>query len=130
MRQNAENYKRDIIFIATAAVVGIIFGIILLFTKKSGDIVEVSVDGVVEAEFSLDKDAEYEIEGVNGGINHLMIRDGCAWMEDASCPDGLCVNMGKISLKGQSIVCLPNKVVVKIVSKKNDGGTEPDFING
>ena len=36
------------------------------------------------------------------------------WVEDSSCPDKICVKTGKISIPGQSIVCLPNKIVIYI----------------
>lgn len=38
-------------------------------------------------------------------------------MTDADCPDGLCVNQRPISSDGESIICLPNQVVVQIVSQ-------------
>ena len=34
---------------------------------------------------------------------------------DYVCPDGLCVGQGKISLTGERITCLPNRVMVEIV---------------
>ena len=51
---------------------------------------------------------------LNNGTNTLVIEDRAAWMEDALCPDHICVDMGKIRYSGQSIVCLPNRVVVSI----------------
>ena len=39
-------------------------------------------------------------------------------MEDADCPDKLCIKQGKIDSNGQKIVCLPNKTVVEIRSEK------------
>jgi hypothetical protein len=68
----------------------------------------------------------YEINGVNGGTNLLIIQDGEAWVEEASCPDGLCKNMGKISQVGQSVICLPNKVVVEILDKEGEVSGTPD----
>ena len=38
----------------------------------------------------------------------------------ASCPDKTCHNMGKISNSGEVIVCLPNKLIIKIENKKYD----------
>ena len=36
------------------------------------------------------------------------------FLKDTSCPDHLCEKMGRISSSGQSIICLPNRVVVEI----------------
>ena len=35
-------------------------------------------------------------------------------MDHADCPDKICVKTGKIKNKGEQIVCLPNKLVVKV----------------
>ena len=35
-------------------------------------------------------------------------------MTEADCPDKICVNTGKISKIGETIVCLPHRVVVEI----------------
>jgi hypothetical protein len=55
---------------------------------------------------------------VRGDIetNVLVIQDGYAYMKEADCPDGLCIHQGRIHKAGQSIVCLPNRVVVTIES--------------
>ena len=37
-------------------------------------------------------------------------------MEWADCPDQICVSHRKISRDGESIICLPNQVVVTIQS--------------
>lgn len=37
-------------------------------------------------------------------------------MTTANCPDKVCVHTGFINKPGQSIVCLPHKINVKIVS--------------
>ena len=42
-------------------------------------------------------------------------------MDDANCPDKLCVKQGKISKDGETITCLPNKVTVTVYG-------EDDFV--
>ena len=49
-----------------------------------------------------------------GCSNILIIENGVAWLEDADCPDKLCVRQGKVHLDGQVITCLPNKLTVTI----------------
>ncbi len=48
-----------------------------------------------------------------------MIRNGKADMTEADCPDKLCVKQRAISRNKESIICLPNKVVVEADSKEN-----------
>ena len=71
------------------------------------------MDGKVVQEFSLDDSIQYRIEGI-GGTNTLCIDEGSVWLKEADCPDRICVQTGKIRYAGQSIICLPHKVVVEI----------------
>jgi hypothetical protein len=75
------------------------------------------VDGAAVATFSLTEDREWLIDGVDGGTNSLVIQQGKVWLEEASCPDHLCVKQGTIQYAGESIICLPNKVVVEITGE-------------
>ncbi len=90
----------------------------LFLGKSTGTYVVVSVDSVEVARFPLDEDIVYEIKGYEGGINTLIIQNGVAHVEGSSCPDHLCEHMGKISSVGQSIICLPNRVVVEVIEDK------------
>ena len=74
----------------------------------------VSIDGVEYGRFPLAQDRMERIESADGAYNVLVIRDGEADVTESSCPDGICVKHRKISLQNESIVCLPNKVVVEI----------------
>ena len=110
--------KNDLILIGIL-VIGFlaILGIILVTNKKGAQVV-VSVDSLEVARFPIDKDIVYEIDGYEGGKNTLIIKDGEAYVVDSSCPDHLCEHMGKISKVGQSVICLPNRVVVEIADDK------------
>lgn len=54
------------------------------------------------------------------GHNKVVIAGGEVWMESADCPDKLCVGQGRISRSGQTIICLPNKVMVTIKGGKSE----------
>ena len=51
-----------------------------------------------------------------------MIENGIAYVTDADCPDQLCVHQKAASKNHESIICLPNKVVVEV-----DGSEESEF---
>ena len=59
------------------------------------------------------------------GDSYLEISGGRVRMVDSACPDKLCVRTGWISRPGESIVCLPNRVVIEIKSGEGD----PDVVN-
>lgn len=52
------------------------------------------------------------------GHNVLVIENGTVRMEESSCPDQVCVHTGTIDKPGQTIVCLPNRVVIEITGSK------------
>jgi len=97
----------------------------LLLFRGEGDSVIVTVDGELWAEFPLREDRTVEIK-TDRGVNLLVIRDGKAEIESASCPDGICSAHRAISRDGESIICLPNKVVVTVRATQDDA---PDVIS-
>lgn len=116
--------KADLLLLAAAFVFSAVLAAVLLL-RSPGGTVQVRVAGAVTAGYPLDVDASYTITGADGGMNLLVIEDGAARIEEASCPDGVCVHTGRIRRNGQSIVCLPNQVVVEIVSDtENSSGVD------
>ncbi|MCB7090639.1 NusG domain II-containing protein [Enterocloster bolteae] len=107
--------KRDLILaaaillIAAAAV-----GINHFIRRAPAAIAQVSVDGIVVETLELSKDTEITVTSSNGGTNHLIVKDGEIWCSDASCPDKVCVHQGKKHLNSDTIVCLPNQMIVTI----------------
>ncbi|MCI8632352.1 MAG: NusG domain II-containing protein [Lachnospiraceae bacterium] len=106
--------KADWILLGSLLAAGLLGGLLLFLTSKTGQRVQVRVGGEIQAVYRLEEEGRYRIEGAEGGSNILVIQDGKAWVEEASCPDGLCMHMGKIMQQGQSIVCLPNQVIIEI----------------
>ena len=97
---------------------GMIFLFQLLRDSGGAKEVTISVDGDVFGAYSLEEDQTVEI----GGTNRLVIEDGTARMEWADCPDQICVNHRPVSRNGESIICLPNEVVVSV-----KGGEEAEL---
>ena len=94
----------------------IAFGLWQLFLTE-GDAVVVIVDGVEVARYPLGQDREVPIETEGGGYNLLVIRDGRAFISEANCPDGRCARHNAVSLTTQTIVCLPHKVVIRVITE-------------
>lgn len=121
--------KADLILLAVVLALGAVLAAVLLL-RSSGGVAQVRVAGVVTASYPLDEDASYTITGADGGTNLLVIEDGSARIEEASCPDGVCVHTGRVRRDGQSIVCLPNQVVVEIVSESAENSSGVDITAG
>ena len=104
--------KKDIIFLVVVFIglAGIAAGFYLTH-QDTGASVEVIVDGPIQ------KDGKT--------TNLLVIKDGKADVTEADCPDKLCVHQKAISKTNETIVCLPNKVVVQVIGA---GESELDSI--
>ncbi|WP_288885095.1 NusG domain II-containing protein [uncultured Eubacterium sp.] len=92
----------------------------LKFSANDGEQVIVKVDKKEIARYDLNTDREVIIDGKDGGKNTLVIKDGKAYIKDATCPDKLCEHQGKIHMVGQSLICLPNRVIIEITDDKKD----------
>ena len=115
-----KNKKKDLILaLIILAVAACGFFINYMTHKKPAAWVEVSVDSEVVATFDLSKDVDTVIEGYGGGTNHLIIKDGVMWISEASCPDKVCIHQGRISMNGELVVCLPNRMIAKIVAPED-----------
>lgn len=108
--------------ILSLVLIAAILSIILALTSRDGGYIKVEINGKEIARYSLDEDGEYPI----GEGNVLAIEDGEAYMKYADCPDGTCVRTGRISKRGQTIICLPNKVAVTVV---DDGSGGADMVS-
>ena len=115
--------RNDMVFIAAVLVILSLAGLAFYFLREEGDIVAVEIDGKPYGTYALSEDRTVEIRTGEGGeeLNLLVIRDGKAFMETATCPDGICADHKPIFREGESIVCLPHRVVVivRTTSDKN-----------
>lgn len=113
-------YKKDLLLIAVILAIATAgFFMNALRRRQPAVWVEVTVDAGVIHTLDINQDTELDIRGFNGGTNHLVIRDGMAWIDDASCPDKICIHQGRIELSGQMIACRPNRVLVRVVSRED-----------
>lgn len=87
--------------------------------------VQIYQNNVLLKEYSLNSTEEivYVVEGKY--YNKIVIRDGEVFIESSNCPGTDCVHSGSISKPGRSLVCLPNKVEVRIT-----GTSSTDIVVG
>ena len=94
--------------VIAASLVFLLFNYFVI--HSDGARVIVTVDGNEYGTYLLDEEQQIDIEGTNV----LIIQDGKADMLEADCPDKLCVHQKAISKEGETIVCLPNKIVIEV----------------
>lgn len=56
----------------------------------------------------------FTVTGADGCVNEIEVRSDSIGVISADCPDKLCVHQGFISSTGLPIVCLPNKLVIRL----------------
>ena len=115
--------KSDFFAIGMVAVVAILVSVIF-WTKvgsEEGNMVMIYQDGSLIRELSLGTDTEVVIEGDYENV--VTIKDGKAAITRSDCPGTDCVHSGWIHEAGRSIVCLPNRVELRI-----EGTSEVDFV--
>ena len=113
---NKKKRRNDIILAALVIAIAATGLILLNIFKTEGSFVAVKIDGKETVRYPLSVNTEVVIETENNGKNTLVIEDGKAFVKDVNCPDKICEGHSKTSYKGETIVCLPHKVVIEIVA--------------
>ena len=114
--------KADIILALIIIIIGLIgtfyFTVSTDQDVKNGRVV-IHVNEEYYGSYPLDEDRVVTIK--NGDhINKITIKDGNAQMTFSNCPNQDCMRQGKIKDGSKAIICLPHKIVVEIVSDKDE----------
>lgn len=110
--------KADIYLLTGCLLVALLsFFLYKVYYHEDGGTVIITVDGTVSGRLPLNQDTTFAIPA-NGdkSPNVITIRDGFVSMTEAYCPDKLCMRQKKINKKGETIICLPRKIVISIDS--------------
>ena len=111
--------KGDIVLIGLLLLFTVASFFIFRFSAKKGRQVTILVDNKEQYRFSLSDDHDASIEGAIGAT-YIRIREGFLWITEAPCPHKDCMRMGKISHAGEIIVCIPNKILIKVEGEVED----------
>lgn len=121
--------KADFFFITVLTILGIILTMIIYLPRtSSGNYVEVRLNGEKTAAYPLDTERTETIHTDNG-TNTFQIQNGTVTMTQADCHDRTCVSMKSISRSGETIVCLPHKLVLEVITNDN-GSPAMDAVTG
>lgn len=124
--------KWDVIIIVALIIISFIpEGMVFItnYNKQSSFYLEVYSEGKLYKKLPLEKKYEREIFTVEGelGTNVIEIDNGQVKIIDADCPDKICVKTYAISKAGESIICLPHKLVVRIIGEGRQETDEVSF---
>ena len=116
------NKKEKITFrrgdaVTIALVIAFALGMILFLSLHSFSEenlkVQIWQNGEMLQEWPLTSDREFVVEGEYR--NTIVTKEGRVAVSESNCPGEDCVHTGWISRSGRSIVCLPNRIEVRIV---------------
>ncbi len=75
---------------------------------------------------ALTNTGQFSVRTGNGNVHIEIDPAKGARIIESPCPDKLCMHQGYIKKSGQTILCLPEKVLITVVSERKDG--EPDAV--
>ena len=118
--------RNDLLLIGGILATALIGLVLYLALRVPGTTAVVLVDGKEVTRYPLDTPAQTTIQ-LEESSNKLVIRDGKAFITEANCPDRICVKHRGISHVGETIVCLPHKVVIRIEGGNTADSDAPDI---
>lgn len=121
--------KKDFILIfSVLIVIAFSFGVNHFLNTKSTENIEIYVDNKLYKTCSINDEEIIKIENKKG-YNIVKIHNHGVEIIEASCPDKVCIHSGFITKPSESIVCLPNKVNIKITTNDDNHKNEEDIIS-
>ena len=95
------------------------------YTASSGGDAAVALYAVIQNSdgfyqvLSLGEDATITVTG-SLGTNIIEVTNGCVRCLESDCSNQTCVKQGWVSGRGQTVVCLPHKLIVQVVADPAD----------
>ena len=121
-------HKKDILIIALALLAALaLYLVAQMGTSEPVSTVVVTVDGEEVMRRPLGMNATYKVPREDGALNVICVENGEVFMKEANCRDGLCIRQGQIKNAAKTIVCLPNKVTVRLVGESSQAMPDSDI---
>ena len=114
-------------WLAVALVAAVAIAVLLCFLPsghREAAYAQVYLDGILVKTVALQEDQVFCVE--DQYRNEITVKDGTIAITASDCPGQECVHSGSIHSTGRSLVCLPNRVEIRVVSKAD----EVDFVVG
>ena len=111
--------KNDFKLIGLFLIIIITFFIVKLLTTSKGDTVLVYYDNKLVLEKDLNTNNTYTVKGYLGEVV-IEVKDKKVRVVKENSPKHICTKEGYIKDSSKPLICLPNKVIIKISDKKNN----------
>ena len=129
-KQQARMKRWDIVLLLLLVCLSFVPWGITAATRLTGEHVfyeaTLRVDGQVIKTFSLSHNTTYEFKDSHNDYNKIVVKDNTIRIKEANCSDQVCVRRGAISRGGETIVCLPHRLVIEVIA--SDGSRDGSVI--
>ncbi len=105
--------------VAFIIALGVFSLVALNYFRQTGKLVIIEVNGQIVQQLDLKVSKQISVDGPIGKTA-IKIEQGKAQVIHSDCPEKICMKTGKIHRVGEIIVCVPNKVVVKISGQEKN----------
>ena len=106
--------RNDLILTAGLMILSLVPCLLSLVPEKNFAVVK--VDGIVVRELDLTEEKIFAVEA-GSGKNILEVKGGAVRVVEADCPDKICVRRGAIKNLGETIACVPHKILIEVVGE-------------
>lgn len=113
--------RKDIKLVIILFCIVIVIFFVIKFNKKEGNMAEVYYEDKLILSIDLNKNGEYVVDGELGDVV-LEVRDNKIRVKKENSPKNICSKEGYISDSSRTLICLPNKIVVKVVGESEMDG--------
>ncbi len=108
--------KADIMLVVIILIIGLAPSLVFGVGEAKGSEVKITVDNKLYGSYDIFSDATIIIDDSENSneTNVVKIEKGKVFMEEANCIGNDCVHQGAKENTGESIICLPHKVLIEI----------------
>ena len=105
--------RHDLLLLASVVLCAAILFCTFYFTRSEGGRVQITLNGKTYGSYPLSEDVTVDVDG----ICTVTVKNGEAYVSSAACRGQVCVHHKPISKSGESIICLPGGVIVRVIGK-------------
>ncbi len=117
--------KGDFLIFGLIAAIVIVTSICFYKAPSSAHTVKIFVDSKEYASYVISEDYEKNVRvKTDYGYNLVSIQSGRVQITESDCPGHDCVHMGSISQAGDTLICLPHKLLITL-----EGGDSVDAVS-
>lgn len=113
--------KSDIKLVIILFVIVLAVFVVINVTKKEGTMAEVYYGDKLITTINLNIDGEYVVDGELGDVV-LEVKDKMIRVKEENSPKHICSKEGFIGDSFRTLICLPNRIIIKIVGESEVDG--------